>query len=68
PQHRPPPLERSPAPLCHAFSVAARKAFYEAYAWFVSLFRNAAEKLKSGDLNAPFPAGCFPPGLPFVPG
>jgi hypothetical protein len=29
-------------------------------------FREAAESLKAGDLTAPFPVGCFPPGLPFV--
>jgi len=40
----------------------------EAYSWFVSLFRTAAEKLKAGERNAPFPAGSFPPGLPFVVG
>jgi REP element-mobilizing transposase RayT len=68
PRHRPAQLASSPAPLLHAFSKAARKAFYEAYSWFVSLFRDAAEKLKAGDRNAPFPSGCFPPGLPFVPG
>jgi putative transposase len=68
PQHRPAKLARSPAPLLHAFSKAARRAFYEAYSWFVSAFRTAAERLKSGDRNAPFPAGSFPPGLPFVAG
>jgi hypothetical protein len=68
PQHRPAKLAKSPAPLLHAFSKAARKAFYEAYSWFVSLFRTAAETLKAGDRSAPFPAGSFPPGLPFVAG
>jgi REP element-mobilizing transposase RayT len=68
PQHRPTKLAKSPAPLLHAFSKAARKAFYEGYSWFVSLFRTAAEALKAGDRNAPFPAGSFPPGLPFVAG
>jgi len=68
PQHRPAKLARSPAPLLHAFSKAARKAFYEGYAWFVSAFRKAAEALKAGDRNAPFPAGSFPPALPFVAG
>ena len=68
PLHRPAQLATSPAPLLHAFSKAARRAFYEAYSWFVSLFRTAAERLKGGDRNAPFPAGSFPPGLPFVPG
>jgi REP-associated tyrosine transposase len=68
PLYRPATLESSPAPLLHAFSKAARRAFYEAYSWFVSIFRDAAEKLKAGDRTAPFPAGSFPPGLPFVPG
>jgi putative transposase len=68
PQHRPAELAKSSAPLLHAFSKAARKAFYEAYSWFVSLFRTAAETLKAGDRSAPFPAGSFPPGLPFVAG
>ena len=68
PLYRPTKLASSPAPLLHAFSKAARRAFYEAFSWFVSLFREAAEKLKAGDRSAPFPAGSFPPGLPFVPG
>jgi len=68
PLHRPAKLAKSPAPLLHAFSKAARKTFYEGFSWFVSLFRTAAEKLKAGDRNAPFPAGSFPPGMPFVPG
>ncbi|HEX4962680.1 MAG TPA: hypothetical protein VF173_17725 [Thermoanaerobaculia bacterium] len=67
-QHRPAELARSPAPLLHTFSKAARVAFYEAYSWFVSAFRKAAEALKAGDRSAPFPAGSFPPALPFVAG
>ncbi|HEX4965175.1 MAG TPA: transposase [Thermoanaerobaculia bacterium] len=68
PQTRPAKLARSPAPLVHAATKAARKAFYEAYSWFVAAFRSAAEKLKRGDREARFPAGSFPPGLPFVAG
>ncbi|MBW8877237.1 MAG: transposase [Acidobacteria bacterium] len=68
PQYRPQKLARSPAPLVHAATQAARKAFYEAYSWFVRAFRDAAEKLRRGDRMAPFPAGSFPPGLPFVAG
>jgi putative transposase len=68
PQHRPASLACSPAPLVHAATKAARKAFYDAYAWFVSAFRQAAEKLRQGDRNAVFPAGSFPPALPFVAG
>ncbi|HEX4965123.1 MAG TPA: transposase [Thermoanaerobaculia bacterium] len=68
PQHRPASLARSPAPRVHAATKAARKAFYEIYAAFVSAFREASEKLRSGDRNAPFPMGSFPPALPFVAG
>jgi hypothetical protein len=68
PQHRPTKLARSPAPLVHAATKAARIAFYKMYAWFVAAFRSAAEKLKQGDREARFPIGSFPPGLPFVTG
>ena len=33
---------------------------------FLAAFRDASEKLRSGDRNAKFPTGGFPPGLPFV--
>ena len=68
PLHRPAKLARSPAPLLHGFTRAARRAFYEGFSWFVSAFRTAAERLKAGDRDAPFPAGSFPPALPFVAG
>ena len=34
---------------------------------FERAYREAAEKLKAGDLNAAFPSGCFPPPMPFIP-
>jgi hypothetical protein len=67
-QYRPPSLARSAAPRVHAATKAARKAFYEIYAAFVSTFREASERLRHGDRNAPFPLGSFPPALPFVAG
>jgi hypothetical protein len=60
--------KRSFAPRVHAFSREIRKTMVEAYAWFVAAFREAAEKLRSGDRMARFPEGSFPPGLPFVRG
>jgi REP-associated tyrosine transposase len=60
--------KRSFAPRVHAFRREIRKAMVEAYAWFVAAFRDAAEKLRSGDRMARFPEGSFPPGLPFVRG
>ena len=68
PQHRPTKLDRSPAPLVHAATKAARKFFYEIYAEFVSAFRIATEALRRGERDAPFPPGSFPPALPFVAG
>jgi hypothetical protein len=43
-----------------------RKALYEAYFLFVAAYREASEKLRSGNRTASFPIGCFPPALPFV--
>lgn len=61
--HSPP--KRTRAPKFHAdnpeFGIFA--ALYEI---FVAVFRQAAEMLRGGDRNAPFPPGSFPPGLPFV--
>jgi len=53
---------------CGSFRREARKALWEAYAWFVAAFREAAEKLRNGDRAAKFPIGSFPPHLPFVSG
>jgi hypothetical protein len=66
--HRPERIAKSPAPFVHAASKAARLALYEAYSWFVAAYRAAAEKLRGGDRTVCFPAGSFPPALPFVPG
>ncbi|HXO19096.1 MAG TPA: hypothetical protein VOA87_04130 [Thermoanaerobaculia bacterium] len=68
PHERPAKLKRSPAPLFHAASRRVRREFYEAYAHFVEAFREAAERLRTGDRQAAFPAGSFPPGLPWVGG
>ena len=68
PLYRPPTLARSPAPRVHAATKTARRAFYEIYAAFISAFREASERLRRGDRDAPFPLGSFPPALPFVAG
>jgi REP element-mobilizing transposase RayT len=67
PTHRPRKLKKSPAPFVHAATKAVRLALWEAYATFVAAYRDAAEKLRTGGPDPPqFPAGCFPPALPFV--
>ena len=68
PHHRPERLDRSPAPAFHTATAKALKALREAYAWFCAAYRLASEKLRNGDRSVVFPAGCFPPALPFVPG
>lgn len=67
PLTRPDSVAHSPAPLVHAATKAARKMFYEIYAEFVGAFRAAAEALRQGYRDMPFPAGSFPPALPFEP-
>ena len=68
PLRQPAQTKKSPAPALHAASQAARREFREAYARFVAAYRDAAEKLRAGVRNAVFPAGSFPPALPFVGG
>lgn len=63
---RPKKMKKSAAPRFHAFRKKVRQAMYEAYALFVAAFREAAERLREGDREARFPAGSFPPRLPFV--
>jgi REP element-mobilizing transposase RayT len=68
PHHRPSKLKKSPAPLFHAATRCIRRELYDAYKFFLAAFREASERLRSGDRNARFPIGCFPPALPFVSG
>jgi hypothetical protein len=68
PLHRPKRIKKSPAPFVHAATKAMRQLLWEAYALFVAAYRSAAERLKAGDPAPPFPAGCFPPAMPFVSG
>lgn len=55
-----------PAPRVHAATREVRRRMIEAYREFEAAFRRAADRLKLGDKNPPFPPGSFPPGLPFV--
>jgi REP element-mobilizing transposase RayT len=68
PHHRPATLAKTLAPLVHAATAAARHSFQETYRQFVEAFRRAAERFRRQDFTATFPAGCFPPAPPFVPG
>lgn len=66
PFDRPVKSKKSPAPLFHAASKVVRRELYEMYGWFVAAFREASEKLRAGNRMVKFPAGSFPPALPFV--
>ncbi len=67
PHFRPEKLESSSAPMFHAARKHIRRAMWEAYAWVVKEYREAAERLREGDRLVAFPEGTFPPGLAFVP-
>jgi hypothetical protein len=66
PHTRPSRTKKSPAPFYHSATKAVRKAFWQAYAAFVTAFREAADRWREGDRKARFPVGSFPPGLPFI--
>jgi len=68
PLERPKRIKKSPAPLFHAATRRMRDDLRAAYFEFVAAFREAAEKLRAGILPVVFPAGSFPPALPFVGG
>lgn len=63
---RPVETKKTPAPWFHCSSRATRMRPRTAYARFYLAFRDAAERLREGDLTASFPEGCFPPPRPFV--
>jgi REP element-mobilizing transposase RayT len=65
-EDRPKEPKHAPAPAFHAYAKKVRKAMENAYRIFYNAFRAAADALKEGTLDAPFPDGCFPPGRPFV--
>lgn len=66
PLQRPNQTTKSPAPRFHCVSKDARRRLTAAYREFLEAYRRAAERLKAGDRGAIFPAGCFPPRLPFI--
>jgi hypothetical protein len=66
PHQRPARLQWRPAPLVHAATQLARRAFLEAYRCFVLAYREAAERLRSGWPMPEFPEGSFPPTGVFV--
>jgi putative transposase len=68
PLKKPKKTKTSPAPAFHAASKAVRRELWNAYSWFVAVYRDAAAKLRAGVRDVVFPKGSFPPALPFVSG
>lgn len=66
PRTEPNRTKKSPAPRFHAVRKWIRQELYQTYTLFAQAYREAAEMLRLGNRNAPFPRGCFPPPLPFV--
>jgi REP element-mobilizing transposase RayT len=66
PHCRPRLSKRTPAPVVHAASAAARRIFVAAQGAFIDAFRLASEQLRTGQRTAEFPACAFPPRLPFI--
>jgi hypothetical protein len=66
PHEKPLHSDRSPAPMVHAATKAIRLMLRVAYWQFVAAFRDAAHRLRCGDLLVRFPAGAFPPPLPCI--
>lgn len=57
---------RSPAPRFHAIKRSVREDLEIAYQAFLEAYQLASRALRSGKLDAGFPAGCFRPRLPFA--
>ncbi|MGE0641870.1 MAG: transposase [Thermoanaerobaculia bacterium] len=70
PHDAPNQLKKSPAPLVHAASAAARKAFRRAYRAFANAYRRASERFRASKGRLErfefFPEGSFPPPGPFL--
>ena len=58
--------KKSPAPDFHAATKSALQALRDDYREFVAEYREASAKYLAGDRLAPFPAGSFPPPMPYV--
>ncbi len=66
PHARPQTMKKSPAPLVHAKDPAVRKAMETRYRAFAEHYAAASEALRNGEPGVSFPAGCYPPPLPYV--
>ena len=58
--------EPTPKPLFHAFTQRAWHEMREALSLILAAYRDAAERLKSGNLTVDFPENTFPPARSFI--
>ena len=63
PRHRPADPKRGPRPLCHASTMQLRKEYKRMYDNFVSLYRQAVDRLTKGEKDVRFPGECFLPSF-----
>ena len=66
PHTSPSDFKPSSAPPFHAASKRVRRFLVEAYSAFAANYRQAADRLRAGELNVCFPAGSFPPPGPYA--
>ena len=67
PYFAPDEVEASPQPRFHTVDQQVLESLVEAWRHVLTAYALASEALRSGDRNAVFPPGMFPPALPFVP-
>ena len=66
PRDRPEAFVSTPKRVVHAFATSVRRAMIEALSLLVAAYRDAAERLRRGELTVAFPGNTFPPARPFV--
>ena len=66
PHQQPLQTSKRPAPLCHTSIGTMRKGFRKLYREFVGNFRDAVERIRSGESAVRFPSASFPPALAYV--
>ena len=66
PHYRSAQKTRTPAPLFHAASKAVRLAMRTGFSSFLVNYREAAERVRNGEVGVSFPPDCFPSRLPYV--
>ena len=52
-----------PAPLCHASSLATKRAYEEHWREILTAYREASARFRSGQIDVEFPSGMFRPPL-----